>query len=84
MTCNNTCIHYPVCEQKNWDFANIDECPHYCIKPERQKGEWILIKNSDGVLKCYECSECKKCQGYISNFCEDCGADMRKEGEQDA
>lgn len=44
----------------------------------RPKGEWILIKNSDGVLKCYECSECKKCQGYISNFCEDCGADMRK------
>ena len=48
----------------------------------RPKGEWILIKNSDGVLKCYECSECKKCQGYISNFCEDCGADMRKGGTE--
>lgn len=47
----------------------------------RQKGEWVLIKNSDGVLKCYECSECKKCQGYISNFCEDCGADMRGDVE---
>lgn len=43
---------------------------------KRPKGEWILIKNSDGYLKCYECSECKKIQGYISNFCEDCGADM--------
>ena len=48
---------------------------------QRPKGEWVLIKNSDGVLKCYECSECKKCQGYISNFCEDCGADMRGDAE---
>lgn len=48
----------------------------------RPKGEWILIKNSDGVLKCYECSECKKCQGYISNFCEDCGADMQQGGTE--
>ena len=30
MTCNNKCIHYPVCEQKNFDFANIEECPYYC------------------------------------------------------
>ena len=29
MTCNNKCIHYPVCEQKNFDFANIEDCPHY-------------------------------------------------------
>ena len=44
---------------------------------ERPKGEWIMIKNSDGNLKCYECSNCGKNQGYISNYCEDCGADMR-------
>ena len=29
MTCNDKCIHYPVCEQKNFDFANIEDCPHY-------------------------------------------------------
>lgn len=29
MTCNDKCIHFPVCEQKNFDFANIDDCPHY-------------------------------------------------------
>lgn len=43
---------------------------------ERPKGEWIMIKNSDGNLKCYECSNCGKNQGYISNYCEDCGSDM--------
>lgn len=32
MTCNDKCIHYPVCEQKNWDFANIDECKYYAEK----------------------------------------------------
>lgn len=29
MTCNSKCIHYPVCEQQNYDFANIEECPYY-------------------------------------------------------
>lgn len=29
MTCSNKCIHYPVCEQKKWDFATIDECEYY-------------------------------------------------------
>lgn len=29
MTCNKKCIHYPVCELKKYDFANIDECDHY-------------------------------------------------------
>lgn len=33
MTCNNKCIHYPVCEQKNYDFANIEECPYYYDTP---------------------------------------------------
>ena len=32
MTCNDKCIHYPVCEQKNWDFANINECKYYAEK----------------------------------------------------
>ena len=32
MTCNDKCIHYLVCEQKNWDFANIDECKYYAEK----------------------------------------------------
>ena len=59
---------------KIYEFKGCDNC-----ELERPQGEWIMIKNSDGQLKCYECSECKKSQGYISNFCEDCGADMRGE-----
>ena len=29
MTCNDKCIHFPVCEQKKYDFANIDECMYF-------------------------------------------------------
>ena len=34
MTCNDKCIHYSVCEQKKYDFANIDECMYYATKFE--------------------------------------------------
>lgn len=61
---------------KIYEFKGCNNC-----ELERPQGEWIMIKNSDGHLKCYECSECKKSQGYISNFCEDCGADMRGDAE---
>lgn len=71
-TYTTDCIHYQIC---------TPTCTRKCqlYEKARPQGEWILIKNSDEVLKCYECSECKKCQGHISNFCEDCGAKMYKE-----
>lgn len=42
MTCNDKCIHFPVCEQKKFDFANIDECEYY--QEEQPTFEWILVK----------------------------------------
>lgn len=83
MTCSNKCIHYPVCEQKNWDFANIDECKYYMKNVERPKGEWIN-EYYDGLWH-HTCSRCnteiefdrtvKRLGG--ENFCRNCGADMR-------
>lgn len=49
------------------------------FEKKRPQGEWIMIKNSDGNLKCYECSECGNGHGYKAEFCEKCGADMREE-----
>ena len=43
MTCNNKCIHYPVCEQKKWEFANINECEYYADK-DRPKGEFTDLE----------------------------------------
>ena len=76
------CVHNEVC-QYGAIPPHIDRCNDKdTIDDIRPKGEWIMIKNSDGNLKCYECSACGKCQGYISNYCEDCGADMQKGGAE--
>ena len=66
MTCNDKCIHYPVCEQKNFEFANIEECPYYqdnnscwwdgyntAKKLFEKTGEWVDCKN--GNIKCNKC-----------------------------
>ena len=42
MTCNDKCIHFPVCEQKKYDFANIDECMYYAEN---------LVKDSQQIVK---------------------------------
>ena len=51
------------------------------LKEQRPHGEWIMHKNFDGYLRFYECSNCNHTQGYLTDFCDTCGADMRKEGE---
>jgi hypothetical protein len=43
---------------------------------EARHGEWIMRTNSDGNLNHYECSVCHMQQGYLSNYCEDCGTKM--------
>lgn len=65
-------------------FNVIDNQP--TIEPERKKGEWI--DQDDGAFYPIECSECRKIPLFdaygdyvLSNFCPNCGADMR--GEQD-
>ena len=49
------------------------------IQPERKTGKWLI--NSDGYYP--YCSECRKepKSGDMTDFCPNCGADMRKENE---
>lgn len=45
-------------------------------------GEWIRVPSSDMMTgAAYKCSECGKLRfgSYLPNFCQHCGADMRKE-----
>ena len=60
-------------------------------QPERKKGKWIEQDDSwDGVY--YECSACGEPWTLIDgtpwdngmNFCPNCGADMREDGEANA
>lgn len=54
-------------------------------KVERPHGEWetaYLDHVSFGARpKVIYCSNCNSVVSHKSNFCEECGADMRKEGE---
>ena len=43
------------------------------------RGEWIMHTNFDGYLNHYECSVCHQAQGHKSNYCEECGSDMRED-----
>ena len=76
MTCNDKCIHYPVCEMKKYDFANIEECEHY--KQEPKHGEW-----AEDISACYpnypsgfRCSICSHWYTSKTPCCPNCGARM--------
>lgn len=41
--------------------------------------EWIDVNGDGSIMKCSKCGEEVCCKN--NNFCPNCGADMRKEGE---
>ena len=47
--------------------------------PERKRGHWIV--HNDYSVQTIECSECGWYRLARTNFCPDCGADMRGERE---
>lgn len=49
------------------------------IEPQRKKGKWKLM--DDGYCAFFVCSQCGKVNNYKSNFCPNCGTNMK--GEQD-
>ena len=73
----------------------IDELP--TIEPQQKTGRWIfeerkrlVDETDDGSVyrteKWWSCSECGYAKGYqiskpSSNYCENCGAEMRKDGD---
>ena len=58
----------------------------YRCEPERQQGEWKLIRVADhcGIHDSFVCPFCNYEREYRKkNFCEECGADLRgEENEQ--
>ena len=60
----------------------VEDLPSYSI-PEREKGEWIesTYQFCGRTFSCIRCSNCDSPQDYFrtTNFCPNCGADMRGE-----
>ena len=68
-------------------------CEHIEILDDakaRPHGEWIESKERKGRFYCSECvqedaaGKWRELFDYKYNFCPNCGADMRKEGDSDA
>lgn len=86
MICDN-CIHKDVCSD-NDNETQRDYCTWY--EKERPHGEWKQVTAKDGEYYFYhKCTNCGQTieSGFdnppLFNFCPQCGADMRKEGEKE-
>ena len=55
----------------------IKEIAQLPIIESRPKGKWILVE--DRGYWWYKCSLCEGTSGYKTNYCHNCGADMRGE-----
>ena len=44
----------------------------------RKKGKWEPIKDQTGYEHYYLCPECKRWEPHKTNYCRDCGADLRE------
>ena len=66
------------CTRIHWLIGVLSNVP--TIEPERKKGKWINIRH-DNIA---ECDQCGITGRAWMNFCFDCGADMREDGEADA
>jgi hypothetical protein len=59
----------------------IDALPS--IQPEQKKGKWIYSTNSESVCEEWTCNLCGAFSFGKTNFCHNCGADMRGEEDDD-
>ena len=70
-------------QKMSWDIISekISELPS--VTPKQRKGHWTYICNSSvNGLKIVKCSNCNKRAYGSTDFCPNCGADMRESEEQ--
>jgi len=53
------------------------------VNPQPKTGNWIRVTDNAGHLV-WECDKCGWQQRYNTNFCPDCGADMRGDTDADS
>ena len=52
------------------------------VKNERPQGEWIWLGDNPNPEHKWSCNKCGRGVKEQENFCPNCGADMRKGGEE--
>lgn len=67
-------------------IKDIEELPS--AEPERKKGKWIADALDNGIYHCSECGTDAPVEPtggteYKSNYCPNCGLDMRGETDED-
>lgn len=66
-------LHYP-----SWYAAQIEGLPP--VQPERKRGRWkehIFEGIMGGRPRALMCNQCNSLSLHATNFCPNCGADMR-------
>lgn len=49
---------------------------------EAQRGKWNKVQRTIRPWKAFRCSECKHLNEFPSDYCPNCGADMRGETDE--
>ena len=65
--------------------ARLEELPAADVRPVR-RGKWVPAneQSNGGTVYCFSCcSECGRKTATNTNFCPNCGADMREEIDHD-
>lgn len=70
--CEN-CIHKEVCGLEGYYDEALKFCADKKIDPQ---GKWIFHKDYNESCR-YGCNQCGNLNNISSNFCPNCGADMR-------
>ena len=80
-TCNANEIDYYAPAYDAATFYCADGKGHFCKAVERESGKWIydpeLYPHGNGR---YDCDQCGESVQERTNFCPNCGADMRGDG----
>ena len=58
------------------DFAKAKQMAIEALEQEPKRGEWLDAREEDPCW--YICSECKRMVDDNSNYCPNCGTDMRE------
>lgn len=58
-------------------MQDILDLPTYSFPDSDNKGEWEKIWRTDNMCSEYVCSKCGCGEDYCTEFCPNCGADMR-------